>query len=620
MKTIALLSGGKDSILAVLMAYRYGHEPAVIVNMVPAVETADEALPPEDRAHGHDIDSYMYQTVGYEAVEAIAACLGLPLRRGCVRKGRAKELSLLYSDQPPAEDEVESLFTLIQSVKAEFPEVQGLTSGAILSNYQRNRVEFICDRLGLESLAYLWMREPAEVLDMAHALHVHAILVKTASIGLEPRRLIGKTLDEARPTLEKMTAQYQSHLAGEGGEYETTVLSCPLFRAEQLAVTSLALVMQDDNDISPSGHGLLTVACEAKSVEQQVAEAEVLERLRAGDIAFTSDVMPLLKHLAAHALPAEASCTGAAARTTVCDGMLLSSAAAAAGGGVEHRTYSMPLEGAALVDSDTAAAAVAKSLDALHSWAAQRSLTPFYFHLVLPDAAWEAPCRAAYVARVSHVCPPGLLVTVRRACTAATAVLDAEVLAAPSSTIQQHVLHAQSRSCWALGEPGPYAQTRRTCGTDGTACLFVSATPGRVPATRALATVRDLPEACQGGVAALVQGAVGGGEDVAAAAAVAADVAAQVLMALASCERYLALFQRSFTDVTHASFLVAPAVASAALLPALWQWATADAGAPVFAEVCGVVVCDALSDGEAVRVMMQCRDKPKEASESEDGA
>lgn len=36
------------------------------------------------------------------------------------------------------------------------PEVEGLASGAVLSTYQRTRVESVCARLGLTSLAYLW--------------------------------------------------------------------------------------------------------------------------------------------------------------------------------------------------------------------------------------------------------------------------------------------------------------------------------------------------------------------------------------------------------------------------------------------------------------------------------
>jgi diphthamide synthase (EF-2-diphthine--ammonia ligase) len=45
-----------------------------------------------------------------------------------------------------------------------------VATGAILSNYQRTRVEAVCMRLGLVSLAFLWQSDQAELLDeMIHA-------------------------------------------------------------------------------------------------------------------------------------------------------------------------------------------------------------------------------------------------------------------------------------------------------------------------------------------------------------------------------------------------------------------------------------------------------------------
>jgi hypothetical protein len=34
--------------------------------------------------------------------------------------------------------------------------VDAVASGAVLSTYQRTRVESVCERLGLQSLAFLW--------------------------------------------------------------------------------------------------------------------------------------------------------------------------------------------------------------------------------------------------------------------------------------------------------------------------------------------------------------------------------------------------------------------------------------------------------------------------------
>ena len=53
--------------------------------------------------------------------------------------GQAKSAELEYV--ATSEDEVEDLFELLARVKREMPEVQAVASGAILSNYQRLRVE-----------------------------------------------------------------------------------------------------------------------------------------------------------------------------------------------------------------------------------------------------------------------------------------------------------------------------------------------------------------------------------------------------------------------------------------------------------------------------------------------
>lgn len=56
-------------------------------------------------------------------------------------------------------DEVEDMFILLNEVKRQIPSVAAVSSGAIASDYQRLRVESICSRLGLVSLAYLWKQD-----------------------------------------------------------------------------------------------------------------------------------------------------------------------------------------------------------------------------------------------------------------------------------------------------------------------------------------------------------------------------------------------------------------------------------------------------------------------------
>lgn len=51
------------------------------------------------------------------------------------------------------------MFILLSEVRRQIPSVAAVSSGAIASDYQRLRVESICSRLGLVSLAYLWKQD-----------------------------------------------------------------------------------------------------------------------------------------------------------------------------------------------------------------------------------------------------------------------------------------------------------------------------------------------------------------------------------------------------------------------------------------------------------------------------
>lgn len=69
---------------------------------------------------------------------------------------------LVYEDTEG--DEVEDLYCLLAYIKERMPEVQAVASGAIASDYQRTRVERVCARLSLVSLAYLWQQPQAPLL------------------------------------------------------------------------------------------------------------------------------------------------------------------------------------------------------------------------------------------------------------------------------------------------------------------------------------------------------------------------------------------------------------------------------------------------------------------------
>ncbi|CEL59671.1 Diphthine--ammonia ligase OS=Schizosaccharomyces pombe (strain 972 / ATCC 24843) GN=mug71 PE=1 SV=1 [Rhizoctonia solani AG-1 IB] len=245
MKFVALLSGGKDSCYNIVHCHANAHELVAAASLKPPTEG--------------EMDSFMYQTVGQDAIELVARALEVPLFRRTIN-GSAVEQGGEYGDRAGKADrenegvdgdETEDMFTLLSEVKDAYPDVQGVSVGAILSNYQRVRVDHVCQRLGLTPLCYLWQRDQRELMSEMIAAGVEAIIIKVAGIGLEERHL-GKTLSQMEPTFHKLNDQFGAHICGEGGEYETLTLDCPAFKRR--------ITIKETKAVVHSDHAFATVA------------------------------------------------------------------------------------------------------------------------------------------------------------------------------------------------------------------------------------------------------------------------------------------------------------------------------------------------------------------------
>ncbi|KAH7817625.1 DPH6, diphthine-ammonia ligase [Monocercomonoides exilis] len=210
-----LVSGGKDSIYNLLQCKKAGLSLVAIAS-----------LSPPDGVE--ELDSYMFQSVGTLGVVSQEKCIGVQFFRKIIT-GKSKSLNMEYTET--SGDEVEDMFLLLSSVKDKFPQLQYVSTGAIASDYQRERVENVCSRLGLQNVSLLWHIPQPILLNSMLEDGVNAILVKVAAAGLPPRKILGKRLDEVFTLLMNAHKQYGVNVCGEGGEYETLVCDCPaLFR------------------------------------------------------------------------------------------------------------------------------------------------------------------------------------------------------------------------------------------------------------------------------------------------------------------------------------------------------------------------------------------------------
>ncbi|XP_072425128.1 diphthine--ammonia ligase isoform X4 [Chiloscyllium punctatum] len=236
MKVVALISGGKDSCYNMMQCIAAGHEVVALANLRPA-------------QHKDELDSYMYQTVGHEAIDLYSEAIGLPLYRHTIQ---GSSLAIGRNYNKCEGDEVEDLYHLLKTVK-EKEEVEGVSVGAILSDYQRVRVENVCRRLNLQPLAYLWRRNQEDLLREMILSNVQAMIIKVAAFGLDPEKHLGKTLDQVEPYLKQISQKYGVHVCGEGGEYETFTLDCPLFK-KKIVIDSSEIVVHSADAFAPVGY------------------------------------------------------------------------------------------------------------------------------------------------------------------------------------------------------------------------------------------------------------------------------------------------------------------------------------------------------------------------------
>ncbi|GAB5032124.1 meiotically up-regulated gene 71 protein [Nannochloropsis oceanica] len=237
MKFVALVSGGKDSVFSIAKCLAHDHELVALANLYPPPEGPEE------------LDSFMFQSAGAAAIECLAECMDVPLVRAPM-SGHSGHQGLHYT--PTEGDEVEDLYSLLARVQHQFPDVQAVASGAVLSTYQRTRVESVCERLGLRSLAFLWRYDQTKLLQEMVEYGLEAVIVKVSSQGLSPHKHLGKSIAELRPLFARLHAQHGFHVAGEGGEYETLTLNAPFFR-KRLVLDETEVVIHADDVYTPVG-------------------------------------------------------------------------------------------------------------------------------------------------------------------------------------------------------------------------------------------------------------------------------------------------------------------------------------------------------------------------------
>lgn len=193
-RAAVLFSGGKDSCLALLKA-KSKYSIKYLLTILPS-----------------SYDSYMYHKPFLALLRAQAKALNLPL---LIQKSSAKK-----------EIELKDLEKLLRKVKGK---VSYIIAGAVASTYQRSRIETVARKLGFKVIAPLWGLNPKVIWGECIKNHFEIILTKIACEGLG-KEWLNKSIDkELFKEFLILSKKYKFHLTGEGGDFESAVVDCPMF-------------------------------------------------------------------------------------------------------------------------------------------------------------------------------------------------------------------------------------------------------------------------------------------------------------------------------------------------------------------------------------------------------
>lgn len=193
-----LWSSGKDSAYAAYLMQSHNYELSCLLTM-----------------KSKNQDSYMFHTPGIEMSVLQAEAMNLPI--------------LIQETAGHEEHELEDLFLLLKKAKEQY-HINGIVTGALFSQYQRERIETVADKAGLTVFSPLWHKnqeqEMRELLQQGFTIMFTAV----AAEGLDAHWLGKEITEKDVDKLAALHAKIGINIAGEGGEFESLVIDCPLFK------------------------------------------------------------------------------------------------------------------------------------------------------------------------------------------------------------------------------------------------------------------------------------------------------------------------------------------------------------------------------------------------------
>lgn len=199
MNFAALFSGGKDSTFAISELIGKGHTLNCLIVIHPV---SDESM--------------LFHYPSTRLLRKISNVLDVPIIE-------------VYCHSFDKETESNQLYSAIEKASYSFP-ISGVSHGCISSNFQLQIIDKICRKLNLDLLSPLWHIDSEFYFNQLLKQRFEIIITRVAAGGLD-KYWLGKTIDYSNYlTLRRLSKNFGFNITFEGGEAETLVLDCPIYK------------------------------------------------------------------------------------------------------------------------------------------------------------------------------------------------------------------------------------------------------------------------------------------------------------------------------------------------------------------------------------------------------
>ncbi|MGB2728083.1 MAG: diphthine--ammonia ligase [Halobacteriota archaeon] len=206
-----LFSSGKDSSYALWLMLKDGYPVKCLITV-----------------KSRNPESYMFHTPAIDLVELQAEAIGLPL--------------IMKETEGEKEKELEDLRAALREAKTRYG-IEGVITGALWSNYQKERIERIATEENLKVFSPLWHINQETEMRLV-VTNFEVIFSGISAYGLD-RSWLGRRITVE--DVDRLAAlDIEMNISGEGGEFESLVLDGPMFK-KRLVILKSEIVEEDEN-------------------------------------------------------------------------------------------------------------------------------------------------------------------------------------------------------------------------------------------------------------------------------------------------------------------------------------------------------------------------------------